>query len=778
MEKVIARLVGKLVFDTDVSGLKKFERMMDATALQMKRLDKQAQALNTRLTKLGGQNTNLQRQQAQQAKLTKEQFKQSLEASKLQYVAGKQSLQLQVQQSKAGIAQSKLAQQEARRATQDHKAELARIKATQTAQAFSLKHEQQRLRIQAEAARLAATQHRLLAAADRAKLVSLRLEEKLSRRLQGSNSANSGGGFGGLLAGAFAGKQMSRFHAAQMALHSKYGSSMSGIPAGGLGGAVGSGMAVEGGLGAMGARLSGALGGAAIAVAGMAAAAVTAGVALKKFSDAAHAAGNAATMRQAQFKAIDGTSPQAAEAVFTKLANDLGLNIRATSDAYTRGLQGMVDGGMNLGQGQDVLKGILSYSKASNLGNDDTQGVLRAIGQMLSKGQLYAEEWGSQFSERMAGAQKMGSETWANITNSGLTGDKASAAFKKAMEDGKIVGDKLRQFLIQLSARMEKDANRGGKLDVAKASIESNQNRVANIQDLNLVAAAEYNDGRLTKSAQKLAASWSKFNEDLKPLYEVLSGPASRVNDILTSAVEWARTQIPKITQLVEDISGYISSIADSKEASAVAEQLSRLINNLDPVFSTLSMLLGKLFGLSSDASITGMGTTAGTLLLINEFIEGIPNFIDRIAKAVESIQAKIDAVKKFLGIDGVESEETKERRKSYSGTPQWEKPEEQPRLMLPPPNMPSIPQHILDLGRGVENINRAALPQPAANAGNAAPTINDNSTKTFNVSVNGTGLSAEEIAQAIQVESRRVTQHEIAAIFTTTKGSLVQVAS
>lgn len=706
--EVITQLVSKLEFKADIRPLRAWERALDDLSRKLKLLERQF--ANSKL----GQKL----QPASAAKQSKEQFQTALQASKLQLVTAK---------AVAGVEQ-----QQAKAAAQKAKATAAQDKTQAAQRKFSLQHEQQMLKLQQERQRAQATHSRTQAAMARAQATQAAAEAKLAKLSAGAKNSYGNS------------RWPSRFSGASRAM---FGASPA-VPRP-------MGMSLDvGGIG----RLGGVAGSAAVGVAGLATAVGVAAYALKQFATQATEAGAAQQMRTAQFTALTentGSTPKAAESKFRELANMLGLSIKDTTDPYAKGLTGMVDGGMKLGQGQDVMKGILSYAKASNLGNDDQQGVLRAIGQMMSKGQLYAEEWGGQFAERMAGAGKLGAEAWAEVSKSGLKGDKAAKDFKQATEDGKIAGDKLRTFLMALAARMEADAKRGGKLDTAINNPESQRNRVQNIQQQNLVSAAEYDNGRLTKSAQTLGKSWAAFNEQAKPVYEALSGPAAGMNERLAQLLDTLAPQLPKLAKFIDSLSAFTSSVKDAPETKALGTELVRLTDNLSPVLDAVQRLATIGVELSKTAAKHGAGTLAGDLMVINDTLEAIPAFFDRLGKIVERIKAKVDWLKSFIpDLPSFDTPEDKERRSNYSGVPQWTKPTDAPQLPVP---SALRPEWLNSLDSRLNNPALQASMQTLQNnrldaVQAPAPQLIDNrQVNVAKIEVNGSNLSAGEIGDALQ---------------------------
>lgn len=144
-----------------------------------------------------------------------------------------------------------------------------------------------------------------------------------------------------------------------------------------------------------------------------------------------------------------------------------------------------------LGMSQDSVRKIFDSTVASisKVGGstDDVNGALVAMEQMLSKGTVSAEEFRSQFAERIPGAMKMGADAMGVTT----------AEFRKMMEEGRIVAQ---DFLPKLADQMSKFAQGWEK---GADSIEANKTRAFNaIKEI----AGEAANGEWVNAGVKIAS--------------------------------------------------------------------------------------------------------------------------------------------------------------------------------------------------------------------------------------------------------------------------------
>lgn len=110
------------------------------------------------------------------------------------------------------------------------------------------------------------------------------------------------------------------------------------------------------------------------------------------------------------------------------LADKLGINLKDLSQGYTAFAVAAKSTGLSLDQTKYIFESITKTGRVFHLSADDMQGVFRALQQMLSKGQVYAEELTGQLGERLPGAVALFAKGM-NMTTSELL---------KAMQNGEV----------------------------------------------------------------------------------------------------------------------------------------------------------------------------------------------------------------------------------------------------------------------------------------------------------------------------------------------------
>lgn len=117
-------------------------------------------------------------------------------------------------------------------------------------------------------------------------------------------------------------------------------------------------------------------------------------------------------------KAATGSSALAAEELkyVRSESQRLGLNLESTAKAFTS-LSASAKGTSLAGQGvRDIFTAVSEASTVLGLSADDTQGAIRALGQMMSKGNVQAEELRGQLGERIPGAFQIAARSMGKTT--------------------------------------------------------------------------------------------------------------------------------------------------------------------------------------------------------------------------------------------------------------------------------------------------------------------------------------------------------------------------
>jgi len=242
-------------------------------------------------------------------------------------------------------------------------------------------------------------------------------------------------------------------------------------------------------------------------------------------------------------KAVTGSSKLAAEELkfVTAEAKRLGLNLESTASAYTN-LAASAKGTTLEGQGvRDIFSSVSEAARVMNLSADDTKGALRAMAQMMSKGNVQAEELRGQLGERIPGAFEMAA--------------KAMGVTTKKLNDMLVAGDVLAtDMLPKLAEEMRRSVGKGLP-DAVNSADASFQRLGTSLFELKVaIAESGFLDfvaraadvvrsltnavGEFFNSGKKAAESQRLFNELISPNIELLRDYGVAVASIDPSRLE------------------------------------------------------------------------------------------------------------------------------------------------------------------------------------------------------------------------------------------------
>lgn len=129
----------------------------------------------------------------------------------------------------------------------------------------------------------------------------------------------------------------------------------------------------------------------------------------------------------------------------SKVADDYGIDINVLTKQYTKFLaaseNAITQGKISVTQIQDIFRSVSKVSGALGLSAEQQEGAYRALEQMLSKGNIQAEEIRGQLAERLPGAFSILAKAM-NVTE---------AQLNKLLKDGKVLAaDVLPAFAAEL----------------------------------------------------------------------------------------------------------------------------------------------------------------------------------------------------------------------------------------------------------------------------------------------------------------------------------------
>lgn len=192
---------------------------------------------------------------------------------------------------------------------------------------------------------------------------------------------------------------------------------------------------------------------------------------------------------------ITGSSAGAREEMkfLEEQAERLGLNLLETAQSYMQ-IAAAAKGTELAGDGtRQIFTAIAEASTVLQLSVDQTNGALRAIGQIMSKGKVQAEELRGQLGERLYGAFQLAAR------GMGIT----TAELDKMLEQGQVIAE---DFLPKFAAEIRKTFSDGVPAASMTARAEMNRFNNAILEIERTIAASGFLDG-VTQGYRTLTAT-------------------------------------------------------------------------------------------------------------------------------------------------------------------------------------------------------------------------------------------------------------------------------
>lgn len=200
--------------------------------------------------------------------------------------------------------------------------------------------------------------------------------------------------------------------------------------------------------------------------------------------------------RQLQYATGDGG---AAMAFVRRIAQDLGLDLQTAAAAYGQ-LSSAARGTRMEGQQTQVLfKSIASAATVMGLSAEETGGMVTALGQMMSKGKVSAEELRRQLGERLPGAFNIAARAMGVST----------MQLDKMLETGQLLAE---DFLPRFAEELQRTL--GDAPAKAAQSAQANLNRLKTAWTDVLVAFGSGAMAEATEGAKSLAEALQRVVTD------------------------------------------------------------------------------------------------------------------------------------------------------------------------------------------------------------------------------------------------------------------------
>lgn len=303
-------------------------------------------------------------------------------------------------------------------------------------------------------------------------------------------------------------------------------------------------------------------------------------------------------------------------------ANELGISVKIASDTFAGIAAATKDTGMEGAATTEIWTKMTEIGTVLGQSNEQLSGSLKAIGQMLSKQSVNAEELKGQLGDRVPMAIRAAAQAFADMTGvMGTSADKTKALFK-AMEEGKVPVE----VVLGLVRNMHNEIS--GGLNDALAS-----NRMALIQfqtaweNLTIAIGQAFALDWAAKVARDYTKLFDTISFSLKDstfLFKNLSEVQEKYNELFPGLTA-------SISMLKEGFIGLSASVNTLEIGEKFASPLLSIRAGIIEIVALLDFMKNKL-------SIFAWETVNGT-------VESITNNID-------TLKAKLEELKKESAIN------------------------------------------------------------------------------------------------------------------------------
>ena len=234
------------------------------------------------------------------------------------------------------------------------------------------------------------------------------------------------------------------------------------------------------------------------------------------------------------FQAVAGQQAGAEMGYVRQTAHELGLDLVSTADAYKQLSAAAMGTALQGKPTQEVFTAMSQAATSLGLSTDAANGAFTALGQMMSKGKVAAEELRGQLGERLPGAFNLAATAMGVST----------AELDKMLSAGQVMADDfLPKFATVLKERF------GGSAAAAANSFTGAGNRIRSQLDLLKASLGQSvtNNQFFVEAMQKAATFLGDFSGDIEK-----NGASWR---------QWAKESALSVLQFVADTSEGLDSV-------------------------------------------------------------------------------------------------------------------------------------------------------------------------------------------------------------------------
>lgn len=277
----------------------------------------------------------------------------------------------------------------------------------------------------------------------------------------------------------------------------------------------------------------------------------------------------------------------------SRLAEEAGVKVDTLRKTYTSFTASALKGGFDIPQAQVQFSNYVKTGKALNLSDDDLQGMLTAIQQIISKGRIMSEELQGQLGEHIPAAVAIMAKS---IKNADGTMGVTTSELRKMMEQGKLTSQQMQEFSDVLFNEFVKGYSK------SITNLQAETNRFSNAWDDLAKNIFDKTEGILT-SVVKMGTEIIKATDNIKDKNievtgldgkDVAANRAGLFQDILRSIENSPSMHLAWLKQDLKDIKALASNIFPKSESFVNASMYEASIRNLENALTTAKQVAAK----------------------------------------------------------------------------------------------------------------------------------------------------------------------------------------
>jgi lambda family phage tail tape measure protein len=327
-------------------------------------------------------------------------------------------------------------------------------------------------------------------------------------------------------------------------------------------------------------------------------------------------------------------------------AERLGLNLLETAQSYMQ-IAAAAKGTELAGDGtRQIFTAIAEASTVLQLSVDQTNGALRAIGQIMSKGKVQAEELRGQLGERLYGAFQLAAR------GMGIT----TAELDKMLEQGQVIAE---DFLPKFAAEIRKTFSDGVPAASMTARAEMNRFNNSILEIERTIAASGFLDG-VTQGYRTLTETLEDpaVVDAARELGQTLGSAIATAAEGLAFLIENADLAVTAIGGLViaRTVAGAVTLLNASIAGNAGLIVGLHMANSISTAFAVRLVAVEAAFRLATLAmvgfrsALMLVGGPVGLAVLAGIAVLKLASGHDAAAKAAREHATELKEIKEELG--------------------------------------------------------------------------------------------------------------------------------